>query len=96
LGIELRKKIRNITLMEFKLKHPYQLDTVNGVEIEDDIVRLSWLKDNQAFSKNTFVNINVKRFKKIVYRILKGASVERIEGSEVLVYRPLNFGTKWG
>ena len=71
--------------MEFKLKHPYQLDPVNGVEIEDDIVRLRWSKNNNIFSRNTFVTIRVKEGKKKVYRILKGASTERITGSEVLV-----------
>ena len=71
--------------MEFKLKHPYQLDPVNGVEIEDDIVRLRWSKNNKTFSRNTFVTIRVKGGNKKVYRILKGASTERITGSEVLV-----------
>ena len=71
--------------MEFKLKHPYQLDPVNGVEIEDDIVRLRWSKNNKTFSRNTFVTIRVKGRNKKVYRILKGASTERITGSEVLV-----------
>lgn len=71
--------------MEFKLKHPYQIDPVNGVEIEDDIVRLRWSKNNKSFSRNTFVTIRVKGNKNKVYRILKGASTERITGSEVLV-----------
>ena len=64
--------------MEFKIKHPYQIDPVNGVEIEDDIVRLRWSKNNKSFSRNTFVTIRVKGNKKKVYRILKGASNERI------------------
>ncbi len=71
--------------MEFKIKHPYQIDPVNGVEIEDDIVRLRWSKNNKSFSRNTFVTIRVKGNKKKVYRILKGASNERIIGNEVLV-----------
>lgn len=71
--------------MEFKLKHPYQIDPVNGVEIEDDIVRLRWSKNNKTFSRNTFLTIRVKGNKKKVYRILKGASNERIIGTEVLV-----------
>lgn len=71
--------------MEFKLKHPYQIDPVNGVEIEDDIVRLRWSKNNKSFSRNTFVTIRVKGNKNKVYRILKGATTERITGSEVLV-----------
>ena len=71
--------------MEFKLKHPYQLDPVNGVEIEDDIVRLRWSKNSKTFSRNTFVTIRVKGGNKKVYRILKGASTERITGSVALV-----------
>lgn len=71
--------------MEFKLKHPYQLDPVNGVEIEDDIVRLRWSKNNKTFSRNTFITIKVKGDRKKVYRIMKGASNERITGDEVLV-----------
>lgn len=71
--------------MEFKLKHPYQLNPVNGVEIEDDIVRLRWSKNSKTFSRNTFVTIRVKGGNKKVYRILKGASTERIAGSEGLV-----------
>lgn len=71
--------------MEFKIKHPYQIDPVNGVEIEDDIVRLRWSKNNKSFSRNSFVTIRVKGNKKKVYRILKGASNERIIGNEVLV-----------
>jgi len=71
--------------MEFKLKHPYQLDQVKGVDIEDDIIRLRWSKNNKTFSRNTFVTIRVKGGNKKVYRILKGASTERITGSEVLV-----------
>jgi hypothetical protein len=71
--------------MEFKLKHPYQLDPINGVEIEDDIVRIRWSKNNKSFSRNTFVTIRVKGDKKKVYRILKGASTEKITGAEVLV-----------
>ena len=71
--------------MDFKLKHPYQIDPENGVEIEDDIVRLRWSKNNKSFSRNTFVTIRVKGNKKKVYRILKGASNERIIGTEVLV-----------
>jgi hypothetical protein len=60
--------------MEFKIKHPYQLDQVNGVYIEDDIVRVRWSKNNKIFSRNTFVTVGVKGDKKKVYRILKGAS----------------------
>lgn len=71
--------------MKFILKHPYQLDPVNGVEIEDDIIRLRWSKDNKVFSRNAFVTINVKGCKEKVYRILKGASTESINSSEVLV-----------
>ena len=71
--------------MDFKLKHPYQIDPENGVEIEDDIVRLRWSKNNKSFSRNTFVTIRVKGNKKKVYRILKGASNERLIGTEVLV-----------
>lgn len=71
--------------MEFKLKHPYQLDPIDGVEIEDDIVRIRWSKNNKSFNRNTFVTIRVKGDKKKVYRILKGASTEKISGSEVLV-----------
>ena len=71
--------------MDFKLKHPYQLDQVNGVYIEDDIVRIRWSKNNKIFSRNTFVTVGVKGDKKKVYRILKGASTEGITDSEVLV-----------
>ena len=71
--------------MEFKLKHPYQLDQVNGVEIEDEVVRVRWSKDNKSFSRNTFVTIRVKGNKYSIYRILKGASTEDINSSEVLV-----------
>ena len=71
--------------MEFKLKHPYQLDPVNGVEIEDEVVRARWSKDNKSFSRNTFVTIRVKGGKNRIYRILKGASTEEIKSSEVLV-----------
>lgn len=71
--------------MEFKLKHPYQLDPVNGVQIEDDVVRIRWSIENKVFSRNTFVTINVKGSKMKIYRILKGASTENVNDSEVLV-----------
>ncbi len=50
--------------MQFKPKNPHQLDPVNGVEIEDDIVRLRWWKNNKTFSRNTLVTIRVKGDKK--------------------------------
>ena len=71
--------------MNFTLKHPYQLDSVNGVHIEDDVVRIRWSSENKVFSRNTFVTISVKGCKRKIYRILKGASTERITGSQVLV-----------
>jgi hypothetical protein len=71
--------------MEFKLKQSCQLDPVNGVEIEFDIVRVRLSKSNKLFSRNIFVTISVKGEKRKVYRILKGASTERLTGSEVLV-----------
>ena len=71
--------------MKFILKHPYQLDSVNGVLIEDDVVRIRWSSENKVFSRNTFVTINVKGSKRKIYRILKGASTEKVNGSEVLV-----------
>ena len=71
--------------MNFILKHPYQLDPVNGVHIEDDVVRIRWSSENKFFYRNTFVTINVKGSKRKIYRILKGASTERVNGSEVLV-----------
>jgi len=71
--------------MEYILKHPYQLNPLAGVEIEDEVVRVRWSKDNKSFSRNTFVTISVKGCKRKIYRILKGASTERITGSEVLV-----------
>ena len=71
--------------MIFILKHPYQLDSVNGVHIEDDVVRIHWSSENKVFSRNSFVTISVKGCKRKIYRILKGASTERITGSQVLV-----------
>ena len=71
--------------MIFILKHPYQLDSINGVNIEDDVVRIRWSSENKVFSRNTFVTISVKGCKRKIYRILKGASTERITGSQVLV-----------
>ena len=35
--------------MNFTLKHPYQLDSVNGVYIEDDVVRIRWSSENKVF-----------------------------------------------
>jgi hypothetical protein len=46
--------------MNFILKHPYQVDPINGVEIDDDIARLRWSKENKVFSRTTFVIIKVK------------------------------------
>ena len=71
--------------MIFILKHPYQLDSINGVHIEDDVVRIRWSSENKVFSRNSFVTISVKGCKRKIYRILKGASTERITGSQVLV-----------
>ncbi len=71
--------------MNYSIKHPYNLDPVNGVDIEDDVIRLRWSEGNVLFTRNTFVTINVVGGKKKAYRILKGASIERISGSEVLV-----------
>ena len=71
--------------MKFILKHPYQLDSVNGVQIEDDVARIRWSRENKVFSRNIFVTINVKGSKIEIYRILKGASTENDNDSEVLV-----------
>jgi hypothetical protein len=71
--------------MEYSLKHPYNLDPANGVEIKDDVIRLRWSEKSGLFSRNTFVTINIVGSKRKAYRILKGASNERISGSEVLV-----------
>jgi hypothetical protein len=62
--------------MECKLKHPYQLNPVTGVEIE--VVRVRWSNDNKLFSRNTFVTIRVKGDHKSIYRILKGVTPPRI------------------
>ena len=71
--------------MKLKLKHPYQLEPANGVDIADDVVRMRRSSENLVFSRNTFVTIRVKEGKKKVYRIMKGASTEGITSSEVLV-----------
>ena len=71
--------------MKFILKHPYQLDSVNGVQIEDDVARIRWSSENKVFSRNIFVTINVKGSRRKIYRILKGASTENVNDSEVLV-----------
>lgn len=71
--------------MKFKLKHPYQLDPKNGVDIADDVVRMRWSSENPVFSRNTFVTMKIKGGKNKVYRILKGASTEKIYSSEALV-----------
>ncbi len=53
--------------MNFILKHPYQIDPVNGVQIEDDVVRICCSSENKVFSRNTFVTINFKGSKRKIY-----------------------------
>lgn len=64
--------------MEYSIKHPYNLDPVNGAEIQNDVIRIRWSERSALFSRNAFVTIKIVGSKRKAYRILKGASNERI------------------
>ena len=71
--------------MLYKVKHQYHLHAINGVEIEHDVVRIRWSTDSEIFSRNNFVTLNAVGGRNKAYRILKGASFEKINKDEALV-----------
>jgi hypothetical protein len=78
--------------MLHKVKHQYRLHPINGVELEHDLVRIRWSTDSDVFSRNAFVTFNAVGVRNKAYRILKGASFEKINKDEVLVsYRTFKY-----
>ena len=71
--------------MEYSLKHQFNLGKSDFVEISDQIVRISWSKDNSVFNRYDCVTIKIPGESKRVYRLIRGASVEPIDKDEALV-----------
>jgi hypothetical protein len=71
--------------MEFKLVHEFQIDLFNQIDLEEEIVRIRWSKENSIFTRDTFVTINVLGTNNKVYRLLRGATSEKIDSNELLV-----------
>jgi len=71
--------------MQYSLKHQFELENSDLVEISDQIVRIRWSYDNSIFSRYDSVTIKIPGSRKKVYRLIRGASVEPIQKGGVLV-----------
>lgn len=71
--------------MEFKLVHEYQIDPLSQINLEEEIVRIRWSKENSIFTRDTFITINLLGTKNKVYRLIRGATTEKIDSNELLI-----------
>jgi hypothetical protein len=61
--------------MEYSLKHQFDLGNSDLAEISDQILRISWSKDNSVFNRYDCVTLKISRGIKKVYQLIRGLSV---------------------